>query len=410
MHSTPTAHNTQNAVSPKPARHPRWVVPAIVAALVIAVVFILLRMVGISIGGGPSSNDGMQVGPVSFGGTRMGNTEPNYINDAPSVSDDKYDYFYLEKKSGICRAAKDGSGADVIRPISSDHDHIIDYFSLDGDTLIYRDIQCGNSTDGNALSIHAMKTDGTGDREIWKAEDADNVVPTGVYVYDSKIYMLTYTSNGSIGSSTGSSYEVLTMDEDGSNQSVAGTFSGDDITRKFITPSKAYLFQSVGSSDDYEMVGAQNFDGSGRQTLYTAADGAKVQRLYGVGGKLYIDVWNRAADTMQVACMNEDGSDASTVYASSADDDGMDLYAVSHGSLYLFGYSLGTFELIAVKAPLDGSSATKLPGTLPSGNTTINEAGDHLLILSNDYTGGAVSAYTIDFDGNKLQDYAASNS
>lgn len=51
---------------------------------------------------------------------------------------------------------------------------------------------------------------------------------------------------------------------------------------------------------------------------------------------------------MQVVCMNEDGSDASTVYESSADDDGMDLYAVSHGSLYLFGYNLGTFELIAV--------------------------------------------------------------
>jgi hypothetical protein len=96
------------------------------------------------------------------------------------------------------------------------------------------------------------------------------------------------------------------------------------------------------------MVGAQNFDGSDRQTLYTAADGAKVERLYGVGGKLYIDVWNRATDTMQVVCMNEDGSDASTVYESSADDDGMDLYAVSHGSLYLFGYNLGTFELIAV--------------------------------------------------------------
>lgn len=223
--------------------------------------------------------------------------------------------------------------------------------------------------------------------------------------------MLTYKYDHSSGQ-THVTDEVVMMDEDGSNQSVAGTFSANSIYCKFMTPSKVYFLQSDASSGDYKSVGAQSFDGSDRQVLHTASDGGKIQRFYVVDGKLYVEEQNDSTETVQVIRMNEDGSEASTVYSQSSDEnDGAGLFAVSHGCLYMFNYNTKNLVLTIERVPLDGSPAAAAPGPSNySGYTTLNDAGDHLLVISESDVGGALSAYTLDFDGNKLQDYVVSGS
>lgn len=336
----------------------------------------------------------------------MGNTGSNFATGARSVSDSKYDYFYSRDKGGICRAANDGSGMDVLQPLASDASCTIRNLNLNGDTLIYQSVVLDSSASSCIGTIHALKTDGTEDQEIWKAADAGSIY--GVYLYDSKVYVLVYSHNGS-SSQSNPCYEIWTMDEDGSNQRMAGTFPSSDISCQFVTLSKVYFFQSDGSSRDCKTVNVQNFDGSGKQVLYTTSNGYRIQKLFVTDGKIYIDELNEGTEEVQVICMNADGSGASSVYSENENgEDIIDLNAVSHGSLYMIRYKK-SFELAGEKVPLDGSSATEIQVPLDYDEyVTIDEAGDHLLVLGNDAEAGAVSAYTIYFEGNKLRDYVTS--
>lgn len=153
----------------------------------------------------------------------------------------------------------------------------------------------------------------------------------------------------------------------------------------------------------------QNLDGSDKQKLYTTSGGNMISRLCLVDGKVYISEQSKGYDTFQITSMNTDGSDASVIYAQNVNaGDTVTLKTIAHGNMYLFRYDKGSEKIAAGKVPLDGSSSAEMPCPLNYDDIiTIDEAGDHLLVLSADSMAQSAGAYTMDFDGNKLQDYIA---
>ena len=398
-----------------PKRRP-WVVPVAIAACLVVVAVILLRVVGVSVNGSSSSKggvavmDGLQVGPVSFGGVTMGNTASNYANGAPSVSDGTYDYFYTYSystgKGGICRAAKDGSGVKTILDRPSDMKGNYGQFSLDGDTLFYLSAENQEYLGKDIYSIHSVKTDGSDDREIYTLSysSSDSSGVYRVYLYDSRLYVVTYSYNSD---NSTTSYEILTMDEDGSNQRKAGSFT-TTWGSPFVTKDRAYYYKMDFDSDSDHptgMVYAQNLDGSDSQVIYSSRDSVMyVNSPYIVDGKIYAEENNSSTGKYSVVCIDADGSNASTVYSHDQDDESLSLAGVTHGCLYVFDYKYDDDDNVVERAPLDGSATTTIPGVSNFYYVTVNEAGDHLLAIG--YSdNGTTTTYTIDFNGDILQSY-----
>jgi hypothetical protein len=408
------------AASPAPARprgRLRWVVPTVAAACLVVAAFVMLCVVGVSLNGGPSSRGGVavmdafQVGPVSFGGVRMGNTASNYANGAMAVSDGTYDYFFSAEKGGICRAAKDGSGVNVIVPRPDIPPYTVSGFSLDEDTLFYKVTQDNVDSDGVVDTIRAVKTNGGDDHEVCSFKHEHGYFITGgVYLYDGRLYALDLAN---VTDDLTYSYDVWTMDEDGSNKSKIGTFSTVAGTyAPFLTKDKMYFCQTENGDHGHGSVYVQDLDGSDRQQLYTSSTGT----LYGtplvVDGKIYVDGHDYDNEKYQVIRMNADGSDASTIYThDAAETDTTYIEAVTHGSAYVFCRN-GEDDGTVARVPLDGSPTTE--ASVPGSNLLewIYEAGDHLVVMrGNSYlVFDDIAIYTTDFDGNKLQDYVTAGS
>lgn len=414
--SSADAVGKTSVAKPKaPKKRRLWIIPVAVVAALAVTAFVLVKVVGVSIDGGASTKGaiavmgGTKVGPLTFGGTEMGNTASNYASGGLSVSDDSYDYFYSSTQGGICRAAKDGSSVDVISEREAGWNGWAGHFSLDGSTLFYENTDSENYSNSTTYSVHAINADGSDDRTIYSISSANSAASTieDVYLYDHMVYVLVSTLDSDTMRTT---YGIWTMNEDGSNQHQAGGYTSDRGGGiPFLAKDKVYFCYTPSSSDGSSTSGevyVQNYDASESSKLYTSDVGGMYGTPFMVGDTIYVEETDNAQGIFNVVAMGLDGSDPHTVFSSTTSESWYNLVAVTHGCLYLSHSDHDALVGSITRAPLDGDDTSEI--TLGQEyNLFMNDAGDHLLAigLGGDTGSMGLDVASFDFEGNKLHDY-----
>lgn len=331
---------------------------------------------------------------------KAGNTPSNYAQGARVVSDDNFDYFFSRAKGGLCRAKTDGTVETVVSvgPQSDLASDYLTWLNLDGDKLYYVWTSSTGRTDSS--SIHSVNTDGSNDQEIYDLRSIPYYDVSGLFLYDGTLYVVSTMESASSNTSP-STYTVTSMSEDGSNVKQLGSFQSNRSDNCVIADGK--LFYVTGSGTDSKgILYSQDLDGSNNKRLYTSSIGTISKAPVVQGGKIYFVEDNSGTSAGQAVLtqIDEDGSNAKTLYSHSVDGDGLDyLSAVVNGRAYVANATMtGAVEKVSV-VPLDGASAKTVDLPFTCGEMTIGTAPDHLLLYSS-LDGGqwGVDVCATDFD------------
>lgn len=333
-----------------------------------------------------------------------GNEAVNYADHALCVGDEDFDYFYSSTMEGICRARTDGSATDVIVPTGDGFHCYISWFSLDSDQLFYLGQSYGDDED--VFGVHTVNTDGS-DRKVIYTPDSD-VDVEGVYVYDHKVYVLTMANN---------SYDVWTMDEDGSNQKRIAQGLAAGGKNPFLTSDAIYYVISHssqnGGDDTPDELYVQDLDGTDARRIYASSMGRLGQPVTGSGGIFITELGREGTDATgsRLTWVRTDGSDVRTVYSSS-DNKELKLVNLTGRSAYLL-QDIGTYDcyfgrlLIATyESSPDSAHVIKLPTSYASHN--LERGGKHVLDFCNGVPDIGMAVYALDFDASyvyKVCDY-----
>lgn len=394
----------------KPRRRRVWpVILVAVAVVVVACAVVLLRVVGVSVDGGPSTKGGVAtmggttIGPLTFGATTMGNYPDAYL----SVSDGTYDFFTSE--AGICRARYDGSEIETIASFDYQNGNgIAAMENLDGETLFY--VHGGNE-------VLSVGKDGSNAYDIWsiassysKAEDDSYPAIERMNIYDHVIYLAVAKDAQSSG------YDIWTMDEDGSNAVLRCTYGSGDVfvSIPLMTKDCVYYTQlqrtDSGIASGFEVCRQGIADG-GIHRIGQSISGAALNPPDLFDGHLYLAVSHDEND--QILQLDPNGSGSQVLYQEGDRSASLYIEAVAEGELYLLRQTIdgdgNDYSFLAVST--DTGRVRTIAVDESGDYQVISRSGNHLLsyvlALSSGQSITSVSSY--DFDGNKTCDYITSN-
>lgn len=359
---------------------------------------------------------------VDQDGTECGNTPSNYGQSAPTVSDSDYDYFYSESEGGLCRAKKGSSQVDVILPTSklgSADLHSSLYLNKDGDTLFFVESYYRYSSfSSSSFAICSVGADGSGFTTLLEIPSTDK--STGSYSYISGLYLYDHTLYYVVQSLAGESryseytYDVYTMDEDGSNQQKRCSIQLVGYAEFFVTKDKVYYTYNKPDVDNpggssRSSVFSQNLDGSDQQEVYVSslseiADGPLVQ-----DGNVYVmestssnySSDSSGASRLQLTRIDASDNSPSVLWTGEtlSYHDYYQLSAIADDNVYLIESSDGRL-LSLVGVPLVGGDSKALSVDFAGVGPSLSNASDCLLLYGSNTAWSAGAEVTrIGFDG-----------
>ncbi|MEE8675191.1 MAG: hypothetical protein SOI12_08285 [Tractidigestivibacter scatoligenes] len=337
---------------------------------------------------------------VDQDGTECGNTPSNYGQRAETVSDSDYDYFYSDSEGGLCRAKKGSSQVDVILPTSkleSANSHTTFYLNKDGDTLYFMEIYSRyNESSDSSFAICSVGADGSGFTTLLEIPSTDK--STGSYSYISGLYLYDHTLYFVVESMSGGSkysdctYDVYTMDEDGSNQQKRCSIQLVGYAEFFVTKDKVYYTYNKPDVDNPEgssrsSVFSQNLDGSNQQEIYVSnldwiADGPIVQ-----DGFVYVtesNLTNYAVGdwSFQLTRMDTSGNAPSVIWSGKTGRNSNSYYklsAIAGNSVYLAETNDGRLASL-ISVPLSGGDSATLDTSFAGMDPVLSNSCDCLLL------------------------------
>lgn len=356
---------------------------------------------------------------VDQDGTECGNTPSNYGQRAETVSDSDYDYFYSDSEGGLCRAKKGSSQVDVILPTSklgSADSHTTFYLNKDGDTLYFMEIYSRyNGSSDSSFAICSVGADGSGFTTLLEIPSTDK--STGSYSYISGLYLYDHTLYFVVESMSGGSkysdctYDVYTMDEDGSNQQKRCSIQLVGYAEFFVTKDKVYYTYNKPDVDNPEgssrsSVFSQNLDGSDQLEIYVSnldwiADGPIVQ-----DGFVYVTESNLISyavgdGSFQLTRMDTSGNAPSVIWSGKTGRNSYyKLSAIAGNSVYLAETNDGRLASL-ISVPLSGGDSATLDTSFAGMDPVLSNSCDCLLLYgygTGTWSSGA-EVTRIGFDG-----------
>lgn len=335
---------------------------------------------------------------VDQDGTECGNTPSNYGQRAETVSDSDYDYFYSDSEGGLCRAKKGSSQVDVILPTSkleSANSHTTFYLNKDGDTLYFMEIYSRyNESSDSSFAICSVGADGSGFTTLLEIPSTDK--STGSYSYISGLYLYDHTLYFVVESMSGGSkysdctYDVYTMDEDGSNQQKRCSIQLVGYAEFFVTKDKVYYTYNKPDVDNPEgssrsSVFSQNLDGSDQLEIYVSnldwiADGPIVQ-----DGFVYVTESNLISyavgdGSFQLTRMDTSGNAPSVIWSGKTGRNSYyKLSAIAGNSVYLAETNDGRLASL-ISVPLSGGDSATLDTSFAGMDPVLSNSCDCLLL------------------------------
>lgn len=334
---------------------------------------------------------------------------------------DGQDYFFSAAKNGFCRIAKDGADPERILWVDctkADED-VVWNFSRDGERLFFcwaHDFRLDEGGGGmrGSCDVCSIKLDGS-DRKTVFAPGADGSHRYAhlAYVFDHRLYVVVEN-----GASSNATYEILAMDEDGSNQQTIGAIRNYSPRWITLTKDKVYFVcnKSTGNTSSPKSTGtlySQNLDGSDVRELYTNEWGDIGVPMVSDGCVCFTEGCDfRGEDGSAVITIALEDGCALNVYHATGSE-GVTLRAVAAGKAYIEVKKRG--ELTEPSkyrfVPVGGKFTTDIP--LPEGyyHAEFADAGDHLIVMGSGLmentgvpnTGTYVCA--VSYDGKLLKEY-----
>lgn len=265
-----------------------------------------------------------------------------------------------------------------------------------------------------SCDVCSIKLDGS-DRKTVFAPGADGSHRYAhlAYVFDHRLYVVVEN-----GGSSNATYEILAMDEDGSNQQTIGAIRNYSPRWITLTKDKVYFVcnKSTGNTSSPKSTGtlySQNLDGSDVRELYTNEWGDIGVPMVSDGCVCFTEGGDlRGEDGSAVISIAlEDGCALSVYHATGSE--GVTLRAVAAGKAYIEVKKRG--ELTEPSkyrfVPVGGKFTTDIP--LPEGyyHAEFADAGDHLIVMGSglmENTGvpnTGTYVCTVSYDGKLLKEY-----
>ena len=334
---------------------------------------------------------------------------------------DGQDYFFSAAKNGFCRIARDGADPERILWVDctkADED-VVWNFSRDGERLFFcwaHDFHLDEGGGGmrGSCDVCSIKLDGS-DRKTVFAPGADGSHRYAhlAYIFDHRLYVVVENEG-----SSNATYEILAMDEDGSNQQTVGAIRNYSPRWITLTKDKVYFVcnKSTGNTSSPKSTGtlySQNLDGSDVRELYTNEWGDIGVPMVSDGCVCFTEGCDfRGEDGSAVITIALEDGCALNVYHATGSE-GVTLRAVAAGKAYIEVKKLG--ELTEPSkyrfVPVGGKFTTDIP--LPEGyyHAEFADAGDHLIVMGSGLmentgvpnTGTYVCA--VSYDGKLLKEY-----
>lgn len=344
-----------------------------------------------------------------------------YADSMLGMAVDGQDYFFSAAKNGFCRIARDGADPERILWVDctkADED-VVWNFSRDGERLFFcwaHDFYLDEGGGGmrGSCDVCSIKLDGS-DRKTLFAPGADGSHRYAhlAYVFDHRLYVVVEN-----GGSSNATYEILAMDEDGSNQQTIGAIRNYSPRWITLTKDKVYFVcnKSTGNTSSPKSTGtlySQNLDGSDVRELYTNEWGDIGVPMVSDGCVCFTEGCDfRGEDGSAVITIALEDGCALNVYHATGSE-GVTLRAVAAGKAYIEVKKLG--ELTEPSkyrfVPVGGKFTTDIP--LPEGyyHAEFADAGDHLIVMGSGLmentgvpnTGTYVCA--VSYDGKLLKEY-----
>lgn len=344
-----------------------------------------------------------------------------YADSMLGMAVDGQDYFFSAAKNGFCRIAKDGADPERILWVDctkADED-VVWNFSRDGERLFFcwaHDFYLDEGGGGmrGSCDVCSIKLDGS-DRKTVFAPGADGSHRYAhlAYVFDHRLYVVVEN-----GGSSNATYEILAMDEDGSNQQTIGAIRNYSPRWITLTKDKVYFVcnKSTGNTSSPKSTGtlySQNLDGSDVRELYTNEWGDIGVPMVSDGCVCFTEGCGPSGEdgSAVITIALEDGCALSVYHATGSE--GVTLRAVAAGKAYIEVKKRG--ELTEPSkyrfVPVGGKFTTDIP--LPEGyyHAEFADAGDHLIVMGSGLmentgvpnTGTYVCA--VSYDGKLLKEY-----
>lgn len=426
--SQDVSHQSQPESSPtyqvKPQRKFPLIPVAIGGVLVVAIVAVVVLGV-------------MGIGPVAgffSGGTgavseEPGHTQGNYtanisVGYGYGVSDGEYDYFLSYQAGGVCRAKwnDDNPQAELIYPLEMDQNSYSYATSLNIDDgwLYLCEFSYDYSGDGDETQqIVRMRTDGSEPETVYEFDMDDDEDVTysisSLYIFDGKLYVL---GSKYLRDTTKNVYQVIRMNEDGSDVEELGEVQVDGYAYFVLTPTRMYYAvgrnNSSSTSQTMSTIYAQDLDGSNLSVVYESKVGA-ISALTYKDGRLYFTESNSNVNYQQFVSVAEDGSDVKQLYESKP---GKNAYVgmYSDDSMYLIVYEnengYAEFPSYLEAVPLSGEGETTridLPDPDGAFNISLLYAGDHMIVLNGGGDVGSLGfeVWGMSLDGSEQKTYTS---
>ena len=419
-----TAHDQSQLNTPhvNPPRKFPLIPIAIVGVLVVVIgAFVALGFMGI----GPIA--GLLRGGTGAVSEEPGHTQGNYSSNISvgygyGVSDNDYDYFISYRGGGICRAKWNGdsSETETIYPITID-EHSYSYASflnIDDGWLYFCEFTYDYDNSGKQTQkLVRVRTDGSDAETIHEFETVDvddaNYNVSAVYLFDSKLYVL-ITNNAS--DVNGVVYQVVSMNEDGSDIEELGEVQVDGYAYFVLTPDRIYYAatptDSSSSTQSKSTIYAQDLDGSNMSVIYESDIGT-ISALAYKDGRLYFEESTSTINYQKLVSVAVDGSDVQRLYEAPAQT-GVYIGMYADDKAYLIaydnseGYAMAPSYMVAV--PLSGNGETSQVDFPADGfNVMLLNAGDHMIILigGGDVASLGYEVWGMSFDGSEEKTYVA---
>lgn len=344
-----------------------------------------------------------------------------YADSMLGMSVDGQDYFFSAVKNGFCRIARDGADPERILWVDctkADED-VVWNFSRDGERLFFcwaHDFYLDEGGGGmrGSCDVCSIKLDGS-DRKTVFAPGADGSRRYAhlAYVFDHRLYVVVEN-----GGSSNATYEILAMDEDGSNQQTIGAIRNYSPRWITLTKDKVYFVcnKSTGNTSSPKSTGtlySQNLDGSDVRELYTNEWGDIGVPMISDGCVCFTEGCGPSGEdgSAVITIALEDGSALGVYHA--VGSEGVTLRAVAAGKAYIEVKKRGelTEPSKYLFVPVGGKFTTDIP--LPEGyyHAEFADAGDHLIVMGSglmENTGvpnTGTYVCTVSYDGKLLKEY-----
>lgn len=331
----------------------------------------------------------------------------------PAVSADDAVYFYSTAAGGVCRANPgDATSVEVVYPVDNSS-HWVTSLAWDasGGRVLF--VLENYMDEGSCPEVHSIAHDGSADEVIYVGEPRGRGFDTfsiqQMNVFSDTLYLLVTQRS----EAAGSSFDVIAMSPDGSDQRQLCHGSGQVSDGVIVTSERVYY---VDNHYDEEEGGAPgtvyslDYGGSSVEVAYQSEEGRIADIALG-GGNLY--VWEIGGEDkgQSIAAVSLDGSDARPIYVPSGDT-GVRLLAADERGVYVESYAASRnmpepedWDLLFVSA--DGVTSRVLAEGLTIYNPTVNNMGSYLIMSENGQYQGSVGERVVILggDGTPLIEY-----